>query len=126
MKLKTFLAAVLCGMAILPAVSKAETDYWSGNYWLQVCSEPSTASTTCGMYAAGLAQGITAGVALAKRDAGASEAYRPYCTPSGVVIRQERDIFVRYLQAHPERRHEVAIVLFIEAMQEAFPCPSKK
>jgi hypothetical protein len=45
-----------------------------------------------------------------------------YCIPNNVEVGQLARAFTKYLTKHPERLHEVAAFLFIEAMIEAFPC----
>lgn len=44
------------------------------------------------------------------------------CIPTGVKRSQLRDILVKYLDDHPERRHKSAEFLAIEAFVRAFPC----
>jgi len=41
--------------------------------------------------------------------------------PLNVTAGQVRDVAIKYLREHPERRHEPASSLLIEAFQEAFP-----
>jgi len=45
-----------------------------------------------------------------------------FCVPSEVSGNQVRDITVKYLKDHPEKRHLAADVLIHTAMIEAFPC----
>jgi Rap1a immunity proteins len=45
-----------------------------------------------------------------------------YCLPKGRTPGHLARVFTTYLTAHPERLHEVAIVLFVDAMKDAFPC----
>jgi hypothetical protein len=44
------------------------------------------------------------------------------CYPEGVTLEQGRDVVLRYLSAHPDTRHEVAVVLTSKALIQAFPC----
>jgi len=45
-----------------------------------------------------------------------------FCMPEDVDISQLTDIVMKYLNEHPESRHESAGKLEINALQEAFPC----
>jgi hypothetical protein len=47
---------------------------------------------------------------------------RRLCVPQVVTADQLKDIFSRYLNSHPEKRHNAAVVLAFWAYQEAFPC----
>lgn len=44
------------------------------------------------------------------------------CFPAGVTAGQGRDIIVRYLESHPERRHISGATQVYIALSEAFPC----
>lgn len=48
-----------------------------------------------------------------------------YCLPEGVTLGQLRDVTVKFLNDHPERRHEKDTLLMLDAMSEAFPCPKQ-
>jgi len=47
-----------------------------------------------------------------------------FCLPRGFTGRQGARVVVRYLDTHPERLHEPGAGLIIEALREAFPCPT--
>lgn len=47
-----------------------------------------------------------------------------FCEPEGVSVQQSIRIFTKYANDHPETQHLHMIIGFIEAMQEAFPCPA--
>jgi hypothetical protein len=44
------------------------------------------------------------------------------CLPVNSSLEQSRDVVVRFLRAHPELRHLVAVSLVARALAEAFPC----
>ncbi len=44
------------------------------------------------------------------------------CSPDGVTVGQMVDVVKRYLQNHPQTRHEPAVILIATAAREAFPC----
>ena len=45
-----------------------------------------------------------------------------YCIPSGVTSDQLVDIFIKYLNDHPESLHEKAQFLALSSLLKAFPC----
>lgn len=47
------------------------------------------------------------------------------CIPNGVTTGQEVRVFVKWLEAHPEKLHDEAFFLFFDAMKDAFPCESE-
>ena len=54
--------------------------------------------------------------------AGALELEASVCPPKGITLGQLKDVVVRYLQAHPEIRHQSATFLTSIALIDAFPC----
>lgn len=42
------------------------------------------------------------------------------CMPEGVTVGQLADVIVKYLEDHPEKQHEMAYSIYIDAMREAF------
>jgi hypothetical protein len=46
------------------------------------------------------------------------------CVPPSVVNDQAVDVVTNFLRAHPEDRHHSAVSLVLQALAEAFPCPS--
>src|SRR5882724_6127827 len=49
-----------------------------------------------------------------------------FCLPvnDGITPSQGMRIILRYLQTHPERLHQNGSVLAVQALREAFPCPT--
>jgi|HubBroStandDraft_1064217.scaffolds.fasta_scaffold168636_2 hypothetical protein len=45
-----------------------------------------------------------------------------YCMPAAATNEQALKIVVKYLDDHPERLHEPANILILEALHKAFPC----
>lgn len=45
-----------------------------------------------------------------------------YCMPLSVTVGQAGRVLVRYMDTHPARLNEPALVLAISAFQEAWPC----
>lgn len=46
----------------------------------------------------------------------------PFCLPTGGSMGQIVQVFVKYLDDHPERLHEPASLLLVESLAKAFPC----
>ena len=51
------------------------------------------------------------------------EAKRRVCLPKGVTVREMTDVFMRYLEAHPNRRKISGAVLVLASLAQAFSCP---
>jgi len=51
---------------------------------------------------------------------------RLICLPEGVTVGQAKDVIVRHINDHPDKRHQQAGVEAAGALQEAFPCPGTK
>jgi Rap1a immunity proteins len=66
------------------------------------------------------AQGYVAGVA------DSYEVLGVVCVPSKVTLGQLQDVVLKYLDAHPEGRHNIAASLVLKALTEAFPCGKAK
>jgi hypothetical protein len=50
------------------------------------------------------------------------ENFQPLCISDNVTGGQLKDIFIKYLEDHPELRHHASTILFVNAMRGAFPC----
>ena len=44
------------------------------------------------------------------------------CPPQNALVNRTLRVAVHYMEAHPERLHEPIAELFIEALQQAWPC----
>ena len=52
---------------------------------------------------------------------------KAHAVGAGVTVNQTCHVVGRYLDAHPERWHEPAVILVVDALNEAFPeFPTKK
>jgi len=45
------------------------------------------------------------------------------CIPQSVTQGQAKDVALKWLRAHPEKRHFAAAGLVAYALSDAFPCP---
>jgi hypothetical protein len=48
------------------------------------------------------------------------------CLPDGVTPNQAVRVIVKWLEDHPARLHETAVILALDALRDGFPCPQKK
>lgn len=87
----------------------------SGNYMKEVCQNNRSG---CYLWATGVFGGMTYGALIA-----APSKPSKICLPTGVTIAQETEVFLKYLDNHPERLHAPASVLAIGAWLDAWPCP---
>jgi hypothetical protein len=88
----------------------ARADGWSGNTVQEWCEK---SAEFCSGYVSGIADIMTRKAPLSGWLA---------CIPAGVSTSQLRDIFVRFLQDHPAKRHLSAASLAAKSLAEAFPC----
>ena len=51
-----------------------------------------------------------------------SSDYLFFCIPDGVTLGQERNVIKKYLENHPENRHEAARFISTLAFKEVWPC----
>jgi hypothetical protein len=51
---------------------------------------------------------------------------RLFCAPDNISQGQAADIFARYIEQHPERRHLAGADLVLAAMTDAFPCTERR
>ena len=112
--------SLVLAFALLAAWSQpaaSQTDFESGNAWLEKCSAPDPAMRySCLAFVMGFTHGMAA------QSAGSST-LKIYCQPGNVTYGHSRDIWVKYMQDNPAKRHEVGGVLLILSHMKAFPCP---
>ena len=100
-----YLRTVFSAAAMLARPSAdAYIVHWQ--YLHVVCS---TDAEVCQAYVVGVLEGFDASGKL-------------ICLPSGSSGEQYMVIFTNYLQAHPERLHEPAARLLLDAIFETYPC----
>jgi hypothetical protein len=101
--------------------AKKDVDVFSGNYWYKKCSSD---DMTDKFYCIGYLRGLSAGlqfleISYTKSD-GVYRKVPSFCIPKGATMGQHIDIFKKYIQDHPEKRHNKASVLFGLAIRKAF------
>ena len=114
------LALILAAMTWL--VAGHATPAWSfwqkGNDLVEDCTSDNDSNVlTCLGYVMGVADMIDANSTLD------ISGFSPICIPSETVtVGQLRRVVVKYLNSHPEKTHDPAVVLVVVALREAFPC----
>jgi hypothetical protein len=102
--------ALMCATS---GVARADTD---GNSFLRSCDvDPGGIQGWCIDYAQGLADGLMVWQILSPDTARA-------CIAPEIAASQLREVAVRYLRAHPEKRHQSAGIVLANAFVEAWPC----
>ena len=88
----------------------------SGNELLMYCeSEDVLEEKLCSFYIAGVYEGnVFTSITDAQE--------MPHCVPKGVRTSQLARVVVKFLNQRPERLHDIAAGLVIEAIGDAFPC----
>jgi hypothetical protein len=101
--------------------AKKDVDFSSGNYWYKKCSSDDLADKFyCIGYLRGLSEGLQFFEGSHMKIDGAYRKVAPFCVPKGAVLAQRLDIFKKYLQDHPEKRHKRASILYALAIRKAF------
>src|SRR2546430_10833567 len=101
-------------------------------YALRADEEPTPNIGLGGAFSAGLCIGLVQGMldlntAYTAYYQATNNTTRPlFCVPVGASIASEQGvrIILRYLQTNPERLHQTGSVLALQALREAFPCPT--
>ena len=98
-------------LALLGAVHYARADA-TGNQLYDACSAPEQ-NQVYGAACLSLIDGVSQ-VGKIRGD---------FCIrTSGVTMGQSRAVVLRYLEIHPELRHQPAGLLVLQALMQAFPC----
>ena len=123
--MRTLLSGLLVALVLVcPARSEgADKPYqriWpaTGNRLLESCRSE---DGVCLGWIIGLSDGIAILQIVGSSTPGGID-WQPVCTPKGVSPDQLKDVVVKFLVGHPEKRHEQASLLILEAMRLAWPC----
>jgi hypothetical protein len=129
------ICTALVATAELSAQERTEMLSESGNAFLRLCSaveqsEKSTPletihSVDCLAYVQGFTEGMDAEVAWAQGWTQKGEQPQPFCRPEDVENGQLVRVILKYIRSHPEKAHKGTATLIVEALRQAFPCPSK-
>jgi len=111
----------LAMLVVTPSQATTEIDPLSGNYWLRVCTSEDTGDQTlCIGFILGLIEGSLFLEGSYQNIGSKMVKTQPLCVPQNIPAGQREDVFVKFLQDHPDKRHERASILFIEATRDAF------
>lgn len=118
--MKNLISAAVLATGLLVSSGAWAEDTHSGNAFLKACTDKKHGEQMlCIGYIVGISQGLVNTQTFADKDK-----FSPICIPEKKVsMGQRKDIFIKYMKEHPEKRHWVGMSLFIMAMREAFPCP---
>jgi hypothetical protein len=114
---------VIAGLTATPLLAEPEikNPLETGEQFLAYCEgEGDDPYSAIGF---GVCLGFIQGIAA--REATLPSAERQFCLPPAISWGDEYDIVVRFLRAHPDRRHLPASLLTMAALRQAFPCPSQ-
>jgi hypothetical protein len=119
--MKRIILAAMVGVLVSgPAWSK-DVDPLSGNFWLKTCtSTVEKVMEHCLGFVYGLSEGLMVFEGTYIKVGDSYEKVSSYCMPDGLNLGQLKDILVKFLRDHPEKRHERVSVLFSEATRKAF------
>jgi len=105
--------------ALLLALFAASPAYAiDGNKLLQFCSGSASDQLTCQAYINGAADQL-----MVMADMGFAA---KVCAPTNLVWKQTRDIAVKFISEHPEKRAAESTMLIGIALYTAFPCEVQK
>jgi Rap1a immunity proteins len=118
------------------AATAADEDINSANYYLPSCQEFVARNGGAISGRQGICGGMVHGIAfmgkaikLAQFDYSGSYSssigmVRSYCLdiPNNVTVTQVTRVVVSYIEAHPDRMHELFAWLAVEALRDAWPC----
>ncbi len=113
------LATVIVTAIVQPtSAQEPSTGFYqaTGNLFLKICRGGTARRGYCLGYFAGISDGITT-LQLLK-----PQHWTPICKPDQMTDSQLRDVVVKYLDDHPEERHEPISLLTVLAMRSAWPC----
>lgn len=119
--IKGVMAACVAACVYLSAMPGAAA-YISGNELHEMCAKDAGIdfSLSCTLYVLGVADTMR----VMSRVTTPIANFKHICVPSGATSGQLTDVAIKYLRDHPEKRHLGAMVLVINAIREAFPCPA--
>ena len=119
--MRPMLIAVVAALVILSPSRVIASP--TGNKLYEQCKSPAGSPTywyddaSCLAYIQGFIEG-----AISFQELWANDQPKAICLPENVTAGQMRDVVVKYLEIHPERRHLPAMMSIMTAAVQAFPC----
>ena len=125
------LSLVLFGLLLIAPLTHAQTK--TGEQMEENCKKLAASDTSPGgaAFDAGHCAGFIEGVIntqqfLEVADQNHAKGFpQRFCLPENVTNDQTLKVFLKFLNDHPERLHESAVVLLIESLAQAFPCSAR-
>jgi hypothetical protein len=125
-KLRLFLAGAVLGLALC---GTAKAQALTGSQLQEACKAVTDDNTppirlgTC----LGFVRGVVDTQAMWEVVAQVDKSYPKVhsCVPKEVEMKQTVQVVLKFLDDHPERLHEPAVILVLEALHNAFPCSAK-
>lgn len=109
-------AAITAAMVVIPAPANARQSAENdGNEWLAACDSDSHGEI---MWCLGYTQSMEHTVTTLSEMT--EKTY--YCNTRALTMGQIRDIMRSYLYRKPAKRSDPMMLIFINSLQEAFPC----
>jgi hypothetical protein len=125
MIVKALLVGTIC---LWSGAAAAQQDFSSGKYYLAACKGFMTSTSVDSAREArdegacfGAVQTLTILRGFLREFLPAR--YR-FCMPEGATTGEAIRLIVSYMESRPERLHEQFVLLAIEALAEAWPCPT--
>ncbi len=87
----------------------------SGNQLWEICRIQQNVEL-CRAFVVGVIDGVN-------WSAGATGGKGPYCYPKKIKMTRLQSVAVKWLEKHPNLRHQSAANLVVVALAETFPCP---
>jgi Rap1a immunity proteins len=94
------------------ASSGAYAEFWNGTELMQHLEEDMRGDST---YLVGTASGYIMGVAD-------SVSGTQVCAPSGVTLKQTKQVVFNYMKSHPESWNQTADAIIVSALHATWPC----
>ena len=124
--MRKLLTAMFLILLMQPGIAQTQEDTTSGSFYLRACNEMLKFDNG-GEYVP-FPVGLCTGFVL-----GSNGVYQIWeyvdggaiCIPKGASAGQLARVFVKYLDAHPEKLHNPAAILYYKAMLAAYPCASE-
>ena len=119
MRISILFLALIFGAPVAANEAEVYVSLTSGNHVYPMCQSTASAANknSCAWYVKGVIEGVQVHAQPSQ------PGYSLLCMPDNLPGAQLTGVFGKYLEDHPEQRHEPALALVVRAMTAAFPCP---
>jgi hypothetical protein len=125
LKMQMFKHCTTALLLILITTSNAQSNEVDGNFIINTCGNNSlndNAKSIADSFCTGFVFGLRGAFEMSFDVYKIPANNRFYCAPYDVTLQQSVDVFLKYLKENPSIRNNTGRVLFVKAMNEAFPC----